>query len=372
MTKKKIGIVTLHGYHNYGNHLQNLATKYILEKLGFDAFTTIVRQPEKKITDKLQGLSKEKIYKLLNSKLNIKKRIYNTKNRKIINNRKNYFKDFSEKYLSERFYTLHNSEDMKELDTYSYFITGSDQVWNPVYYSNLPIYFLTFTDRSKRIAYSPSISRDKLPEEYHVTYKKWLEDMNVISVRENAGANIIKDLTGMEVPVLADPTLLLTKDEWLSISKRAKNRPDTPYILTYFLGGPTPETKERLNKIAKEKNMTIINLGDITEADTYKTGPSEFLDYINNASAFFTDSFHGVVFSIIFQTPFKVYERQYKGASMYSRIKTILDKFNMREREATEFEEDIFEMDFSGTNDVLESEYDKAISYLKDALQIKK
>src|SRR5699024_7951558 len=143
--------------------------------------------------------------------------------------------------------------------------------------------------------------------------------------------------------------------------EQANNRPDTPYLLTYFLGGPTKETRIKLEKIAREKNMKIINLGDITEGETYKTGPSEFLDYIHNASAFFTDSFHGVVLSIIFQTAFVVYERQSSGPAMYSRIETILDNCNMRNREANGFNEDVFSMDFSGTDEVIEREYNKSI-----------
>lgn len=194
--------------------------------------------------------------------------------------------------------------------------------------------------------------------------------MSSLSVREEAGSNIIKELIGIEAPILVNPTMLLTKGEWLSISERARNRPDTPYLLTYFLGGPTDETREKLKKLANEKNMTVINLGDISEKETYETGPSEFLDYINNASAFFTDSFHGVVFSIIFQTPFIVFERQSSGPSMYSRIETLLDNFDMRDREVNKFNEDIFSMDFSGSSEVLEREYEKSIDYLKDALKI--
>src|SRR5699024_4251468 len=199
---------------------------------------------------------------------------------------------------------------------------------------------------------------------------EWLEGISTISIREEAGAKIIKDLTGVDAPVLVDPTMLLTKKEWLTVSNRASNRPNEPYILTYFLGGPTDETREQLENLVSRENMTIINLGDISEKETYETGPSEFLDYINNASAFFTDSFHGVVFSIIFETPFVVYERQSSGASMYSRIETILDNFDMRNREANGFNEDIFSMDFSGTYEVLEREYNKSIDYLKEALRI--
>src|SRR5699024_9478535 len=110
---------------------------------------------------------------------------------------------------------FHNESDKKELLKYDFFITGSDQVWNPLNINNLNKFFLTFTEPKKRIAYAPSISSDKLPEEYLADYKNWLEGMDSVSIREDTGAMIIKDLTGIDAPVLADPTLLLTKEEWL-------------------------------------------------------------------------------------------------------------------------------------------------------------
>lgn len=372
---EKIGIVTLHGYDNYGNKLQNFALLYILEQMGYDVSTTIIKNKKninylntinhyfklgpKEILTRVQGKLFEKENQLTSEEINR------------YNNRVKKFKEFSNSYLNEFFYSLDNENDLQNLQKFSYFITGSDQVWNPSIYRLLNIYFLTFTTKDKRIAYAPSISRDKLPIKYKKSFKNWLNGMSSISVREEAGAKIIKELNGLEVPVLVDPTILLKKDEWLSISNRAVNRPDKPYLLTYFLGGPTDETRERLEKIADEKNMIIINLGDITEKETYETGPSEFLDYINNASAFFTDSFHGVVFSIIFQTPFVVYERQSSGPSMYSRIETLLDKFDMRDRKAEGFDQDIFSMDFSDTEQILKSEYNKSINYLNRALSKK-
>ena len=106
---------------------------------------------------------------------------------------------------------------------------------------------------------------------------------------------------------------------------------------------------------------------------TYKTGPGEFIDYINSASVFFTDSFHGVVFSILMQTPFVVYERISKSSSMYSRIETLLDMFELRSREANNARDkkDIFNIDFSHIQPILEYERKKALDYLKNALGIK-
>lgn len=279
---------------------------------------------------------------------------------------------FSHNLITESSEEYYLSDDLSSLnyDT-DYFVVGSDQVWNPSMNKVSSKFFLDFADKSKRVAYSPSFGISKLDDHDTVEkYTQWINDIPYLSVRENEGAQLIKYLTGREAIVLADPTMLLTRDEWLSVSEQASNRPDTPYLLTYFLGGPTDETRLKLKEIANEKNMAVINLGDITEKEIYETGPSEFLDYINNASAFFTDSFHGVVFSIIFQTPFVVYERQSSGPSMYSRIETILDNFDMRDREAEGFDQDIFSMDFSGTYEVLEREYEKSINYLKEALRI--
>lgn len=374
--KKKIGIITLPGYFNYGNRLQNYAMLQILLKFDLDVYSLLVqgtvsdrikRTVYKKGIKNIFKQSPYVTYKKVANKFFGKNKTDNIKVSQSEKNRTKIFKKFSDKYLNEL--SINYDQDHNLIDSFSFFITGSDQVWNPIYYSDMDKYFITFADSKKRLSYSPSISVDKIPEEYRNDYAYWLNNMSAVSIREEAGAKIIKDLTGIDAPVLVDPTMLLNKDEWLTIASRANNRPEEPYLLTYFLGGPTDTTRKKLEKIAVEQNMTIINLGDSNEKETYETGPSEFLDYINNASAFFTDSFHGVVFSIIFQTPFIVYERISSTPSMYSRIETILDMFNMRNREEKEFTGSIFSMDFSNTEEVLNREYEKSIHYLRDALR---
>lgn len=373
MKKNKVGIVTLNGYYNYGNRLQNYALKLFLEKMGYEVSTTIIMNKNisrKMYVKKIYLDSSRNVFKtfsfLLRSRL-----IKNNKrkeNNNLSNNRRFKFEQFSKTHLNERFFDLTTTEDNIKLSNYSYFIAGSDQVWNPIEYSNLPINFLTFIDKEKRVAYAPSIGLEVLPNEYITDYKRWIDGISSISIREIAGANIIKELTGKDAPVLVDPTMLLSKEEWLEVSERASNRPDGKYILTYFLGGLSKEMKLRVDKIAEENNMQIINLGDISETESYQTGPSEFIDYIENASVFFTDSFHGVVFSIILETPFVVFERKSSGPSMYSRIETLLDNFEMRNREAKDFKEEVFTMDFSHAHKVLFKEQIKSTEYLEHAL----
>lgn len=375
--KTKVGIVTLHGYENYGNKLQNYALQEVIKDLGFTVETVVItntQNNEKKYLQKINKattMSFKEIYKKIYARINRKKTYYI--NRKLINERINCFKDFSDIYLTEKFYSNEKLELGKVDEEYDYFITGSDQVWNPLYINKLPIYFLTFANKNKRISYAPSFGRSNIPKEYEERFRKWILGINRLSVREEAGSKIIKDLTGKDAIVLVDPTLMLTKEQWLSISKGAPNKPSKGYILTYFLGGISKENKNYINTVAKQNELDIINMADLKDRDTYKTGPSEFIDYINSANVFLTDSFHGVVFSILMETPFIVYKRISKSASMYSRIETLLDMFDLKSREAQNIKnmEEIFNVDYSHVPPILEEERKKSLDYLKEALNIK-
>lgn len=365
---KRVAIVTLNGYHNYGNRLQNYATQEVLKSLGCLAETIIINnQSEKKqlasLANKLNNVSLYKIYF----------KILTYMNKNIITKRTKAFKSFTKQYILEKNYgysqnDLHNGI----FDSFDYFIAGSDQVWNPIYINKLPWYFLTFVPQHKRIAYAPSFGIPEIPFEYKKDYKIWLLEMANLSVREETGVKIIKDLTGRDAILLVDPTLMLTKEKWLSIAKESISKPKNKYLLTYFLGDVLRKDRKTINIIAKRNNLQIVNLADIRDRQAYVTGPSEFIDYINSASAFFTDSFHGVIFSILMETPFVVYERISKSVSMYSRIETLLDKFNLRSREACNIKssEQVFETDFSHIKPILELERKKSIDYLKEAFNI--
>jgi len=143
--------------------------------------------------------------------------------------------------------------------------------------------------------------------------------------------------------------------------------------LTYFLGGIPPKYKKQIKKIAKVNNLEVINLADIRDKETYRTGPSEFIDYINSCSVFCTDSFHGAVFSILFEKPFIVYERMGSTLSMFSRIETLLKKFKLESRKAENIKsnEDVFNIDFSHVPAILEAERKKSYDFLKEALNVK-
>lgn len=370
---KKVAILTLNGYYNYGNRLQNYALQESLKSLGFMVETIIYARSSQKLTlsERVQFLRDNSI-KDIYSKINSK--IWKSIRKESIKKRTNIFKKFTCDYIKETDYFISRDNIPSDIaDKYDYFVTGSDQVWNPSSLGGSSIYFLTFAPKHKRIAYAPSFGVSEIKPEYKEKYKEWISEIPWLSVREDDGARIIKELTGRDAPVLVDPTLLLTKEKWLSIAKEAKNKPKGNYLLTYFLGGIPPKYKKQIKKIAKVNNLEVINLADIRDKETYRTGPSEFIDYINSCSVFCTDSFHGAVFSILFEKPFIVYERMGSTLSMFSRIETLLKKFKLESRKAENIKsnEDVFNIDFSHVPAILEAERKKSYDFLKEALNVK-
>ena len=372
----KIAIVTLSGYFNYGNRLQNYALQETLEGLNFDVETIknnntkIISKPRGSLLSRIKGKSPVLIYKILKNKFST------YRHRDIIEKRTEMFKEFTIKYIKEIDCMILDKGIIKHLPfEYDYFVTGSDQVWNPDYLLGTSTNFLTFAPADKRISYAASFGISTIPSKWVADYKKCLSNMKHLSVREEAGAKIIKDLTGREAPVHIDPTLLLTKEKWLSIAKEANNKPKGSYLLTYFLGGVPEIYKKQIKRIVEENKLEIINLGDIKERETYMTGPSEFIDYINSCSVLYTDSFHGSVFSILLEKPFVVCDRKDtdNDSSMYSRINTLLDKFNLNSRriENIKTDEEIFNIDYTHIPHILEKEREKAFNYLKEALDMK-
>lgn len=370
---KKIGIITIIDYNNYGNRLQNYASQEVLKSIDFHV-ETILNYPTSERTlierfNKLVTTSPivicEIMYNKIQSKLN--------KN-KLSTERINVFKNFTSTNIVETDFTItRNSIPTEDLLNHDFFVVGSDQVWNPHFRSGFSVDFLTFVPREKRIAYAPSFGVSEIPELHVANYRKWLTEMNHLSVREQAGAILIKNLTGRDALVLVDPTLMLTKEKWLSISKVHVNKPKKDYLLTYFLGGISDERQKIISNIAKENNLEIVNLAQLKDKKYYTAGPSEFIDYIHSARVLLTDSFHGAVFSILLSTPFVVYNRDRDLQSMNSRIDTLLSTFKLESRVSSNVKnnDQLFEADYTHVPPLLEEERQKALNYLKHALNVK-
>lgn len=370
---KEIALVTIVDYKNYGNRLQNYAAQIVLESLGNNV-TSIINKPKvlniekKNIQDRLKGKTTKDIFNKIIAIKN-KKEYTDAFNKKV-----DSFKSFTKNNIKESNFTLTDEYIPQEISNlFDYYIVGSDQVWNPQYRNGSAIDFLTFAPKDKRIAYAPSFGIELIPEKYLADYKKWLSEFSSLSVRENTGAKIIKNLTDRDAPVIVDPTLMLRKEEWMELSTVSEIKPHKNFILTYFLGEISIETKKIIKLIKKEYDYEVVNLGSYDDIKYYAIDPSEFIDYINTSSIFLTDSFHGAVFSIIFEKPFIVFDRIGKGPTMNSRIETLLAKFKLEDRKWKNIRNSkkYFDIDYSHIEPILNKERNKALSYLEKALEVK-
>lgn len=350
---KKIGIITINDNDNYGNRLQNYAVQEILKKLNIKPITIknnpITNTKNKYILRKIKSLFKKENY----SKVKERKICFEEFNKNII---------FSSKKINP----------YCKLSDYEYFLVGSDQVWNPNFGRLREVDLLEFTEPNKRIAFSASFGISDLPEEYNEKLKRALKYYKSISVREDAGKKIIEKVVGRRnVQVLVDPTMLLTADEWDKVSKKPEQLKTDKYILNYFLGKLSEKRKAEIDRIAKENNCEVINILD-RNSPFYCTGPSEFLYLEKHAFLICTDSFHSSVFAILYNRPFIVFTREDNTVSMNSRIETLINKFNLKNREfnGTNITKENLNKDYIETYEILNEERKKAISFLRESIFI--
>jgi hypothetical protein len=316
---KRIGIVTLVD-DNIGNRLQNYALQEFLKSKGYDVKTigwrefnrskVIIKSLIKKYYLKITGKkSYNYIWELFD--LNI---------------------DWSDVVIP---YAAENV-DASVKGKFDYFAVGSDQVWNPNFYYYVPRALLKYADDNQKVAFAASFGVSAIPKEYEDEIKNSLSCFKSISVREDAGAEIVKSLTGKEAKVLVDPTMLIDKNEWCKIAKKSKYRPKGKFVVKYFLGDSSKEYDAFIEKKASELGAKVI---DIMHCEnTWIIGPAEFLYLYEHAEAAFVDSFHGSVFSILFNKPFAVFDRIGTDGTgnMNSRIETLLDTFELKNHRITD------------------------------------
>lgn len=360
----KVGIVTIVDNTNYGNRLQNYAVYYILrKKIGCKA-TILVSYKEKAFYDGayVAWIKNQIVKKLCVIPKLAEKRFGNTVTRWA------NFQNWSKLIPTKCFYSC--SELPQELnDKFDLFIAGSDQIWNYNFSSNkFDDYLLRFAESDKRNAISASFGVDILPDEWKATFKEELKKFENISVREEAGQAIIKDLLGYEVPVLIDPTMMLSKEEWLQVAKKPRVDCSKPYVLKYYLGDENESDK--IDVWAKKKGYEVYELLNENIPELYSAGPGEFINLIDNASLVCSDSFHCIVFSIIFSRPFLVYARQGSENYMTSRLHTLLKKFGFEDRwKYMVQEENYLKCDYSEVPLLLKKEQKMFMDYLSNVLK---
>lgn len=332
MRNKTVAIITIDDYTNYGNRLQNYALTKLLQNEGFRVLNGVRVLTKEDWISRTNGIIKKTIKKGVPFSI-VRKKLYSPQcKNELKSEREKRFLDFIHSYTTilAPVVCANHSCANRVLEKYGidYYITGSDQVWNP-YYEAKEYEFLTFAPKEKRLSFAASMGVDNIPDESKWFFKKNLSNMKYISVREDRAVQLVKELTGRDADITLDPTLLLNKAEWKLIARKPELDIKDKYICTYFLG----EVPGAVKLFAKKTGLRVYPLNSLEDSFLYIIDPAEFLYMIQNASYVLTDSFHALAFSIKFNKEFYVFDRKQDGVgNMFSRIETITKRFGLENR----------------------------------------
>ena len=338
----KIGLVTFFR-DNYGSALQCYATKTFLEKNGYECDVLYeYSYGYEKLKSRIKYLSKIALYTLLyrgfsKNRKQIKRSI-SASGKSLTRESKFQLNWFCETVLQPRGLEYSLLKDKRFANVYDYFIAGSDQIWGGGYLVQ-PFFFLEFSPDEKKVALCPSFGVDTIKRFNARHFKKSIEKFNKISVREESGQHIIYDLTGKKVPILSDPVMLLDRSDWHDFAKASSIRFDD-YIFVHFLGTPSTNALQSINRIAailKLKVVCFANIYDeynkLTDRIFVSGSPYDYVSLIENASFVCTDSFHTSHFSIIFNKRFVTFDRAYGHSNKQStRISNLLLSYQCSNR----------------------------------------
>lgn len=381
MSKKKIGIMTLNGYENYGNRLQNFALQYFLQNMNNEVETIIyhVKFPTGIRNKLIFHLKQKDMFKMAKQSVDKLLRKHDFKRKHVLDlKRENNFKKFSQTFINETSYHLNqysiqDSGNIDRLNNFDCFFVGSDQVWNLRGGLFPRDYFLPFVPTKKRNSFAASFGFSKFENSLMADrFGKYLNEMNQVSVREEDGAKLVDQVSDKTATVLLDPTMLLTGAEWEKMMVAPKVNLPEKFVVTYFLGKEISKYRALIEKISEIKGVPIIRLNDINFPEYYELSPAEFLYILNKSEFTLTDSFHGTVFSILFKNSFFVLPRVDLSVDMSSRITTLLNRFGLEDCTSQDVDNlDISvlmeSIDFNGAKEVLNLNRQKSIDFVKAA-----
>ena len=377
---KRVAILTLPLWNNYGGILQAYALNETLKKFGFkSSLIDFHKEPESKI-DYIEKTLKNSIKSKVISKF--KSDIKLTQTKKIQEYISKNTRNFVENNIFPKTDIINKRESLLELNNdFDAFIVGSDQVWRSEYTPGIKSYYLDFvTDNNQRISYAASFGKDSVDyssEELEYC-KVQLSKFCLVTTREKAGRQIIKEHFGTDSHVVLDPTMLLRKSDYLkllpNIEKSVQNRTLFCYVLdrnksidsliktvSDNFGFQPFEVKPKL----PDENFSLKN-------EEYICPPVEsWLEAFYKAEYIIADSFHGCVFAIIFNKPFIAIGNKGRGLSRFT---TLLEKFDLMNRLIIDINDvsinELFNYEFNWEkiNDILNSERDKSIKLLLNSL----
>lgn len=374
----KIGVVTFFDNGNYGSELQAIATKEFCANRGHDV-TFLRIQSNNKVVRFIKRM-RSRILVWYNCKTDkVYSKYYNDRRKNAIVQPIISFELKSHIHGSVAQFIKSQSISpwkMRHNSPFDCYICGSDQIWSalriPVWVEN----FLEGVSPMRKIAYAPSLGVNDVPEYYIRSIAPLVRDFKFLSVREDMAANILEKRIGVKPHVVVDPTILVGRKTWDKLLEKEKlPRLSNSYIFCYFLGEINNNLINFLNNFAKGREIIILpyehHAENLINGKYVLANQFEFLNYIRYADYVFTDSFHGTVFSLLYNREFAVFQRSHVGVAKQStRVESLLSTYGLMNR-LVNFPEDVNllpKIDYDQINVKLQSEREKSINFLDGAL----
>lgn len=362
----KIAQLTQPLHSNYGGILQAYALQAVLRGMGHEV-VYLNRTWEKRGTPKLTFLRVLSMLKCAGK-------------RYILANLWNFVKN--DITCSKSFCTSEELGKYVKEEHFDAVIVGSDQVWREEYSPCITDYFLLFLPEDfkiKRIAYAASVGIEEwdIEDDLLPLCRKGLRTFDAISVREERARELLTDTFGIAPTVLLDPTMLLTQEDWKRLISKADM--ENPVELVHYVLDESEEKTAIVNDVAKTLRLQqnalsvapLTDKGKIRKLDSIST----WLAHFANAQFVVTDSFHGCVFSILFNKPFVAIANKDRGLSRFT---TLLGHFNLQSQLVFSYKEYedrrkelLKDMDYDAVNRHLDEMRIVSRKFLCDALNCK-
>jgi hypothetical protein len=384
--KKKIGILTFHNAHNFGAVLQAYALKTKLTQMGYEVSVLNYRNKyiarlyrrilhidfwKRDVLPSRWKMDLERIGDVFYGLAEWQRRW--EKFETFID--KNLLADSEVMRKGKRHSRIWKLSDVEKSDCDIY-IHGSDQIWcRELTHGFDTVYFGQFSSEKPKISYAASVSDASIPDTEKPYFKEYMKAFRYISVREEKLAASLAELTQREVETVIDPTLLLQKEDYDQLLKKMPLVQEA-YILVYYV----VESDVLAQCAEHASQITGLPLVEIHFTKTpklderhkavkgtmvYDADPAEFITYVRDAKLVLTNSFHGTVFSILFQKKF------YSVYGTNGRIDNLLHVLGLEDRHITG-EEQIFpevEIVYSDSTVKLEEYRKVSVDYLKKAIE---
>lgn len=368
----KIAVLTMTFNNNYGGMLQAFALIEILKKLGHQPELIFVQFENREPKEYIKSLLKKHIFS------HFFKKWHHIRFTSKIEKNINYFID---SYIHPKTEPIYSEKDFQRIvkDEYDAYIIGSDQVWRPKMYRFINHAFFDFVKNPSAIllSYAPSFGVDawEYSDEQTKKYKEQIKRFKAVSVREDSGVDLCKKFFNVNATHLIDPTMLIEVDEYRKITK-AENEPVFDGELLVYILDQTNEkqylqefTQKNLGLKAYSINAKLSSIDSNIEEKIYPTVTS-WIKSFDEAKYVITDSFHGCVFSIIFNKPFLVYGNKQRGMA---RFDSLLKMFELTDRLVNSREEITDkkinrEIDWSRVNAIIEQQRLQSKKFLKTNL----